>query len=542
MNVVFILSIFYVYRYSFWNYLLYEEIFLNHQNIAFRLNLQVVCGLTVIFLCFGVYDYQSTKLKLYDRLNQQIEALNRRLDNSLPAALWNFESEFVQNILFSEADNQYVGGIYVEDNEGEAISGIIYNTSGTFDITLEKTDFNRLISDRVDGELSYHAIDVLYDKKPVGSIGIYSHDTGIKKLLYGEFWKILFQVILLDIILFSLMFVSLERTLFIPLRHLTGALAKLSQEGGDLTQRLDASKNNEIGRLSASVNLFIEQASVLIKSSVDMSKHLQEEAIASTQTSDIINQDITRQREEVDASTQAIVQMSKSAEKVTLNARETSNFTMLAQDASITAQKKMGSTLAAVAQLQKDMGATGELISELAKTSSSIGSVLAVIRGVAEQTNLLALNAAIEAARAGESGRGFAVVADEVRTLASRTQDSMNEIQEIIESFNHVSDNAVSSMRSSIDVAELSANHVVDVGKVFDEIVITIHNINSKNVEIAEAAGNQSFVIDEITNNMVNIARVADDTSERSSYLLIGMQKLKESSVSLEKTMSRFKV
>lgn len=522
-------------------YCYFGSTLMNPNNIAFRLNLQVVCGLTIVFLCFGSYDYQRTKSELYDRLDQQVDALSRRLNNSLPAALWNFEIEFVQNILFSETDKAYVGGIYIEDNEGKTISGVIYE-SDDFTLTRNKSDFKSLVGGRIDGDVNKHLMHILYNEKAVGSVDVYIHDAGIKQALYDEFWKILFQIFLLDVILFALMSFSLSRTLFIPLRNLTNAFAELSKEGGDLTQRLDASQDNEMGRLSAGVNSFIEQARVLLKSSIDMSKHLQQEAISSTQTADVISQDIAHQRQKIDTSTQAVVQMSTSAEKVTFNARETSELTTLAEGAAINVQKKMGDTLSAVSQLQKDMGATGELITELAETSSSIGTVLAVIQSVAEQTNLLALNAAIEAARAGESGRGFAVVADEVRTLASRTQSSMNEIQAIIENFQNVSDNAVSSMESSISVAKLSAKHVVDASEGFDEIVVTIHKINSKNIEVAEAAGKQSLVTVEITENMVSIAQVADDTSERSSNLLIGMKKLEDSSVDLEKIMSRFKV
>jgi methyl-accepting chemotaxis protein len=176
----------------------------------------------------------------------------------------------------------------------------------------------------------------------------------------------------------------------------------------------------------------------------------------------------------------------------------------------------VASTVQSIRQLADAVDNTAEVIQTLANHSQNIGSVLDVIKGIAEQTNLLALNAAIEAARAGEQGRGFAVVADEVRTLASRTQQSTQEIHEMIESLQAGSKNAVAAMAKGKEQAHSSVELISKAGDSLQTISQTVATIYDMNTQIAAASEQQSTVAEEINRNITNIKSSSDLTAEKS--------------------------
>jgi methyl-accepting chemotaxis protein len=195
-----------------------------------------------------------------------------------------------------------------------------------------------------------------------------------------------------------------------------------------------------------------------------------------------------------------------------------------------------------IEELAKEIGNASNVITNLEQDSENIGSVLDVIRGIAEQTNLLALNAAIEAARAGEQGRGFAVVADEVRTLASRTQQSTQEIQTMIERLQQGAHNAVDVMKASQSRTTDTVGHANKAGEALNSISNYVGDINDMNLQIASAAEQQSAVAEEINQNVVRITDIAQHTSDSMQEIASSSNDLAQLSSNLDTLVSNFKV
>lgn len=240
-------------------------------------------------------------------------------------------------------------------------------------------------------------------------------------------------------------------------------------------------------------------------------------------------QAVSRQRAETEQVATAINQMSATVLEVAHNANHAAEAAQNADQEAIAGREVVNETMQAINGLAGEVDRAAEVISKVESDSANIGSVLDVIRGISEQTNLLALNAAIEAARAGEQGRGFAVVADEVRSLASRTQASTQEIQQMIEILQSGARKAVSVMDGGKVQAKNGVEHAQRAQESLSRITSAVSTITDMNTQIAGAAREQTTVADEINQSIVNISQIADqsldgtrqtnDTSDRLSQL-----------------------
>ncbi|WP_425274885.1 methyl-accepting chemotaxis protein [Pseudomonas aegrilactucae] len=223
---------------------------------------------------------------------------------------------------------------------------------------------------------------------------------------------------------------------------------------------------------------------------------------------------LQRQLQELDQLATAMQEMASTAEDVARNAQAAAQAAVAANDEAEDGERVVQRSTEAIRHLASEMDHTGQAINELSRLSDNIESILSVITSIAEQTNLLALNAAIEAARAGESGRGFAVVADEVRTLASRTQQSTQEIRQMIDQLQSGVKHAESRMQQNRDSASKTAEEAGAANDMLVRIRQAITRINDMNVQIATAAEQQSATSEEINRNTTTLRDISHEVAQ----------------------------
>ncbi|GBE10762.1 methyl-accepting chemotaxis protein McpS [bacterium BMS3Abin12] len=320
------------------------------------------------------------------------------------------------------------------------------------------------------------------------------------------------------------------------------AVAANAISGGDVRRRCEIESNDLIGEIVGSFNRMGENLCGVIGQIMNSTAQL---ASATEQMSVVIERSgegLKLQQHETDQVATAINEMSATAQEV---ARNTAQAAQAAQQADVeTRNGKLVATeaITAIDALAGAVGKASGVIHELESESGNIGVVLDVIRGIAEQTNLLALNAAIEAARAGEQGRGFAVVADEVRTLASRTQKSTQEIQEMIERLQAGADNAVHVMDQAGGMAKSGQDQVEKAAESLASIAVAVATINDMNTQVASAAEEQSAVTEEIHRNVVAISQVSTETADGARQSATASQQLARLAAELQELVSQFKM
>jgi len=325
------------------------------------------------------------------------------------------------------------------------------------------------------------------------------------------------------------------------LSGIINSLNNIASGEGDLTSRLEESGNDEGAQLARAFNQFVGKIQTLISEASNSGQQLATSAQQLSEISVDTKLNVNQQESKIEQVATAINEMASTVQEVARHATEASSAAQQADSESTNGQNVVTQVISSISDLATEVHNTAEVIHTVEENADQIGTVLDVIKGIAEQTNLLALNAAIEAARAGEQGRGFAVVADEVRTLASRTQESTQEIQSMIERLQGGAKSAVKAMQQGEEKTQETVDKAQQAGEALTLITAAVSKIVDMNTQIASAADEQSSVAEDINHNITSISTLSVQAAEGAEHTAAASQELERLAAELQKRMSSFK-
>ena len=340
-------------------------------------------------------------------------------------------------------------------------------------------------------------------------------EAGVKERMRGMILSIV-AITVVVLLVIAVIGMLVANTILRPLHLMKANLDDIAAGEGDLTHRLAITSQDELGELASSFNRFVDKIHAMVRQITDMTFQLTALVGQVSEQAHRSEQAMERQRHETDQVATAINEMSSAAQEVARSAQGASVAAQKTDEEGQMAKRVVDGSIQQIHALVSDIRSSGSSLDSLQQDVTSIVSVLGVIRSIADQTNLLALNAAIEAARAGEAGRGFAVVADEVRALASRTQQSTQEIQGMIDRLQQGTDEAVQAMRRSSEAGVGTSEQANQAGESLDAMAQLIGTINSMNAQIASAAEEQTAVAEEINRSVHQIAVAVDNVADET--------------------------
>ncbi|MEW6445493.1 MAG: methyl-accepting chemotaxis protein [Pseudomonadota bacterium] len=332
------------------------------------------------------------------------------------------------------------------------------------------------------------------------------------------------------------------RSVTSPLTSVLAALRDIAQGEGDLTRRLHAHGQDEVGQLARAFNIFADKVQGLIRQVATSSRAVEQSAGQLNDATGRSREGGHRQMEATDQLVRGVQEMHAASDDVAREALAASQAVQQVRDKVVEGQLVVQSGLRTISDLAAGMGSAEAVIRELESSSQKIGTVMDVIRGIAEQTNLLALNAAIEAARAGEAGRGFAVVADEVRGLASRTQDSTREIEAIVQQLRGGAAQAVQVMQDGREKTRQSVDDAQTAGLGLEVIAGQVESLTAMNGQIAQAAETQRRIVEQLQVTIASISQICHATVEDSDRSAEAGGALLQQAERLEGLVRQFRV
>ncbi|KGJ96133.1 methyl-accepting chemotaxis protein [Colwellia psychrerythraea] len=327
-----------------------------------------------------------------------------------------------------------------------------------------------------------------------------------------------------------------------PINSLVASITNIAQGDGDLTAKLDiAKRSDEIGDIGKAFNQFVSKIRHII---IDIDHHAVQLASSSEELSAVTlesNNIVILQKRKTEQTSHAMSEFNDSINEIADNSLHTAELTNEANGESLKVADLSANAHLAINGLGDSVSSAAKELEQLNSQVEDISSVLSVIDNIAEQTNLLALNAAIEAARAGESGRGFSVVADEVRTLAGKTQESTIEIQEKIKRLKASSSQSVAAMKNASDEANKGIKLVMETARSLKNISALVSNVSSKNSANATVAKQQSVSVNQVHQNIIDIAEFTDSSSSAAQQTSQASEELAKLAVNMSNIVQQFK-
>jgi len=359
---------------------------------------------------------------------------------------------------------------------------------------------------------------------------------------YAHLRNIIIIFCVISVALVILLIYIIGGSIVKPVQEIAERMKDIASGEGDLTRSLPEKGQDEITRLARYFNQYTDKMRQSLIGIRDNIAALTEQAEKVKSVSDDSNAQAHDQNENM-------LQVAAAMEQMTTQIHDVSNNADAAEKSTVSARTNVQDgatvvehTVTDIRSLTSDIESVSSVVTALAEQSQSIGAVLDVIRGIAEQTNLLALNAAIEAARAGEQGRGFAVVADEVRTRASRTGQSTDEIQAMIEKLQSNAKSAVDAVHVSQSASVKTVENATQANQSLKEADRLMTDISGMSSEIARATEQQAEAANEANIRINALSGAADSSLRTADDLAKASLALKESCVAIMDIANKFKL
>ncbi len=477
-------------------------------NLRKKLSIAIFVVVTITLVVFQIATTVLSQATLKSKAEQSAQNTAKRLGVTLADSMWNYNVNVSRNIASAELGTNNLVEVELFNVEGELLSKVSWDEE------------NKVISDKpFQGRVSLTMNEVIQfedqtDKIDAGMAKLTFSSMAIDDALSESIWVGIFQIIVLQVILYLVANWFIVRLVVRPIEIISSRVKDIAEGEGDLTQRVDYKSSDELGSLADNINLFISNIQNIVGEIIGVSKVLDSTV---TNSQENVNQ-LTTQAEDLNSQVDKILESLEALGQNTLDvAREATKTEQITTETSSMASagmEKVNVATTLIKSLSENMQESTEKTALLEKHSQSIDTVIQVIKGIAEQTNLLALNAAIEAARAGEQGRGFAVVADEVRTLAQRTQDSTGQITEIIENLQKQSAEMLAVVENGQRLVAENVESVGQTEKTFGEIKASIESNLSGAQIIARDTEEQKTTLGGIKNNLESIKETNEQTLE----------------------------
>ncbi len=346
--------------------------------------------------------------------------------------------------------------------------------------------------------------------------------------------------ILAIVLILSLSYL-VRKSILDPLMQLRSSMEKI-ETTSDMTIVVNIESGDEIGQTVSAFNRMMRRLDSILaqvkRVALQLSAASEQLAVNSGQT----NERLQQQQLETDQVATATNQMTATVSELAKSTSDAQHAAQQSEQLSSEGRRLADHNNQLTKELQEQLQQSVARAHKLEDESNNIGTVVNVINSIAEQTNLLALNAAIEAARAGEQGRGFAVVADEVRTLAQRTQESTQEIRDVVELLQIGARESVAAMNSGQEKAQECSDAIERGRESLMQIQEAVQKILDLNTHIATALEEQSSVTEEINRNVTVISEISAESASAGSEIYDASGHLSELASALQSQVNEFKL